>query len=108
MRLLRIRTYLSGKKAGVSASELAANLDGRSEDEKADIALRFARAISDTHGHIDDEDLKRVRDAGFSEAEIVEIIAHVGMNIFTNYFNNVAHTEVDFPLVDTTRKASAA
>jgi hypothetical protein len=46
--------------------------------------------------------------AGFSEAEIVEIIAHVGMNIFTSYFNNVAHTEVDFPRVDTMRKASAA
>jgi hypothetical protein len=47
-------------------------------------------------------------DAGNSEAEIVEIIAHVGMNIFTNYFNNVAHTEVDFPRVSTMRKASAA
>jgi uncharacterized peroxidase-related enzyme len=100
-------TFL-GKKAGVSTSELAANLDGRSEDEKTGIALRFARAIADTRGHIDDEDFKRVRDAGFSEAEIVEIIAHVGMNVFTNYFNNVAQTEVEFPLVDTTRKASAA
>lgn len=100
-------TFL-GKKAGVSASELAANLDGRSEDEKTGIALRFARTIADTRGHLDDEDLQRVRDAGFSEAEIVEIIAHVGMNLFTNYFNNVAHTEVDFPRVDTLREASAA
>jgi alkylhydroperoxidase family enzyme len=55
-----------------------------------------------------DGELQRVREAGFSEAEIVEMIAHVGMNLFTNYFNNVAHTEVDFPRVDTTRRASAA
>ena len=100
-------TYL-GKKAGISPSELASNLDGRSEDAKTGTALRFARAVADTRGRIDDKDLKRVRDAGFSESEIVEIIAHVGMNLFTNYFNNVAHTEIDFPHVDTTRRASAA
>lgn len=100
-------TFL-GKKAGVSESELAANLDGRSGDEKTEAALRFAKAIAETRGRLDDEDLQHVRDAGFSEAEIVEIIAHVSMNLFTNYFNNIAHTEVDFPRVNTTRRPSAA
>ncbi len=100
-------TFL-GKKAGVSTSELAANLDGRSGDEKTEAALRFASIVAETRGRIDDDDLQKVRDAGFSEAEIVEIIAHVALNIFTNYFNNVAKTEIDFPLVDTKRRASAA
>jgi uncharacterized peroxidase-related enzyme len=99
---------LLGKKAGVSAAELAANLDGRSADDRTGAALRFVTAIAGARGQVDDADLRRVREAGFGEAEIVEMIAHVGMNLFTNYFNNVAHTEVDFPRVDTTRRASAA
>lgn len=100
-------TFL-GKKAGVSAAELADNLDGRSADEKTDAALRFVSAVVKARGQVDDEELQRVRAAGFSEAEIVEMIAHVGINLFTNYFNNVANTEVDFPRVDTTSRASAA
>ena len=45
-----------------------------------------------------------MRDAGYTEAEIVEIVAHIGMNIFTNYFNHIAATEVDFPLVTTAKQ----
>ena len=47
--------------------------------------------------------VQAVRSAGFSDGEIVEIIAHVGMNIFTNYFNHIAGTVVDLPLVSTTQ-----
>jgi uncharacterized peroxidase-related enzyme len=100
-------TFL-GKKAGVPAAELVDNLDGRSGDEKTSAALVFVQTVAATRGHLDDADIQRVRDAGFSEAEIVEMIAHVSINVFTNYFNNVAHTEIDFPRVDATRKASAA
>lgn len=100
-------TFL-GKKAGVSESELASNLDGWSENERTEAALRFASSVTETRGSVEDGDLQNVRDAGFSEAEIVEIIAHVAMNIFTNYFNNVAHTEIDFPVVETKQRASAA
>ena len=100
-------TFL-GKKAGISPSELAANLVGQSGDAKTGAALRFARTVADMRGRIEDEDLRRVRDVGFSEGEIVEMIAHVGINLFTNYFNNIARTEVDFPHVDTVRRASAA
>jgi uncharacterized peroxidase-related enzyme len=100
-------TFL-GKKTGISEAELADNLAGRSRDGKTATALGFARAIAENRGQIGDEDLQQVRDAGFSEAEIVEIIAHVGMNLFTNIFNNIADTEVDFPRVDTSRRAAAA
>jgi alkylhydroperoxidase family enzyme len=51
--------------------------------------------------------LGAVRDAGFTEEEIVEIIAHVGMNLFTNYFNHIAGTEVDFPFVSTAEPQAA-
>ena len=97
-----------GKKAGVSEVELTENLRGISAEEKTGAALRFVTTVVEARGQVDDEDLHRVRGAGFSEAEIVEMIAHIGLNLFTNYFNNVAHTEVDFPRVDMTRRASAA
>ena len=100
-------TYLGGK-AGVPPDELARNLVGRSDEEKTEAALVFARAIVESRGHIQDADLKAVREAGYSEAEITEIIAHVALNIFTNYFNHIAETEVDFPFVSAESTASAA
>ena len=42
---------------------------------------------------------QRLVQAGYSDAEITEIVSHVALNIFTNYFNHVARTEVDFPKV---------
>jgi len=92
---------LLGKRAGLAGAELERNLRGGSGDARAQAALDFAVAIVERRGRIDDASLDRVRDAGFSEAEIVEIIAHVGMNLFTNYFNHIAETEIDFPLVGT-------
>jgi len=100
-------TFL-GKKAGVPDQELSANLSGSSDDHKTALALGFARAIVENRGRLDDDHLERLRDAGFSEAEIVEIIAHVGMNLFTNYFNHIADTKVDFPLVETTESTVSA
>jgi uncharacterized peroxidase-related enzyme len=100
-------TFL-GKKAGVTEDELAANLAGRSADAKTGVALNFAKTIAENRGRLSDTEILRVRDAGFSDGEIVEMIAHVGLNLFTNYFNHIADTEVDFPLVDTSRKDFAA
>ena len=48
---------------------------------------------------ISDDDIREIRIAGFGEEEIVEIVAHVALNIFTNYFNLVAQTEIDFPRI---------
>lgn len=100
-------TYL-GRKAGVAPDELAKNLLGRSGEEKTEAALVFAGAIVESRGHIQGADLKAVREAGYSETEITEIIAHVALNIFTNYFNHIAETEVDFPFVNAENTASAA
>ena len=92
---------LMGKGAGVKEQELSENLRGRSNDAKTQAALNFAKAIIVNRGQISDKQIDAVRSAGFSDAELVEIIAHVGLNIFTNYFNLVARTVVDFPLVRT-------
>jgi uncharacterized peroxidase-related enzyme len=88
-----------GRRAGLSDDELAASREGRSADASADAALRFAVAVLDRRGAVTDDELARVRAAGFPDAAIAEIIAHVALNVFTNYFNRAAATDIDFPKV---------
>lgn len=88
------------KSLNVDQTEIAERLSGRSGDAKLDAALVFARKIVDKGGLVGDEDLAAVRAAGHDDQAIVEIIANVALNIFTNYFNHVAQTEIDFPKVD--------
>ncbi|MCV2359308.1 carboxymuconolactone decarboxylase family protein [Paucibacter sp. TC2R-5] len=98
---------LMGKGAGIAAPELAANLRGDSGDAKVKAALTFAKVIVAERGRISDADLALVRAAGYQEAEITEIVATVAANIFTNYFNHVSATDVDFPLVKAAALAAA-
>ena len=93
-----------GAKAGLSADELTANLRGESAESRTGAALRFARAVVEKRGFVSDDDLAKARAAEFGDAEIAEIVAVVALNTFTNYFNHVADTEIDFPVV----KASVA
>jgi len=97
-----------GKMQKIADSELTKNLKGNSIDVKTQAALTFARKIVELRGHLADNDLKDVRTAGYGDAEIVEIIAVVCQNIFTNYFNHIAGTEVDFPFVSTLEYKKAA
>jgi uncharacterized peroxidase-related enzyme len=90
----------AGTGLGVAAEELAANLAGRSSDPRLAAILVFARAVVASRGRVHDDQLRAVRVAGVGDAEIVEIVAAVAANIFTNYLNQVAETEVDFPLVE--------
>ena len=88
-----------GSMVGLSEDELATNLTGDSRDSRTSAILAFAVAIIEKRGWVSDEDLSAARSADLSEAEIVEIVAVTAINIFTNYFNHVADTEVDFPTV---------
>ncbi|ERH41345.1 hypothetical protein N751_17195 [Legionella pneumophila str. Leg01/11] len=88
-----------GEKAGLSKSELSKNLEGHSEDKKTQAALTFAKTLIELRGQINDANIKAVREEGFTDEELVEIVAHVGMNTLTNYFNEAFKTEIDFPLI---------
>lgn len=90
---------LLGRGAGVAPEELARNLSAESSDPKVAAALAFVRAVLDSRGDVPDAALAAVRAAGYSEADIVEMVAHVGMNTFTNTLNRLARTVVDFPRV---------
>jgi uncharacterized peroxidase-related enzyme len=86
-----------GQKVGLSQDDIFDSRRGTSSDPKTDVLLRFARTVVEKKGIVSDVDVALVRDAGFGDAEIAEVVAHVALNIFTNYFNNVAATVVDFP-----------
>ncbi|MEO7996920.1 MAG: carboxymuconolactone decarboxylase family protein [Gemmatimonadaceae bacterium] len=88
-----------GQMHGLTADEMDAARWGRGTDAKTSAAIALATVIVETRGHISDEALADARAAGLSDSEIVEVVAHVGLNVFTNYLNNVAQTVVDFPLV---------
>lgn len=86
-----------GQKAGLNAADVDQARRGTASDEKANAALTFARKLVDNRGRVADADVQQVRHAGYSDGEISEIVANVALNIFTNYFNHVADTEIDFP-----------
>lgn len=95
-----------GGNAGIAREELTANLSGKSSDEKTQAALTFAVAVVEHKGRVTDADLERVKAAGYSDAHVVEIVSVVALNLFTNYLNHVADTEIDFPVVETIAAAS--
>ncbi|MDJ0919501.1 MAG: carboxymuconolactone decarboxylase family protein [Henriciella sp.] len=98
-------TYLGQNLAKLSTAEIEANRAGRSTDAKADAAVRFAVKIAETRGRVSDQDFAEVRLAGYSDAELVEIVGHVALNVLTNYINEVFHTEIDFPVFEAARAA---
>lgn len=89
-----------GRMVGLTPEQTASSRQANSSDPKTAAALRFAQQLVVRKGVVDDGAIHTVRDAGYSDAEIVEIVANVALNIFTNYINHVAGTEVDFPKVD--------
>ena len=96
---LSAHSYLGANVAKLSQTELDAARDFRSEDARADAALRFARHVAESHGRVSDAELATLRAAGFDEAGVIEIIVNVALNVLTNYVNNVAQTDIDFPKV---------
>jgi uncharacterized peroxidase-related enzyme len=96
---LSAHDYLGRNMAKLNQTELDAARDFRSEDARADAALRFARRVAESHGRVSDAELATLRAAGFDEAGVVEIVINVALNVLTNYVNNVAQTDIDFPKV---------
>ena len=102
---LSAHTYLGKNVAKLDDVEMAANRRGTSNDPHAAAAVRFARQVMERRGHVADDELKAVRDAGYNDAEIIEIVQHVALNTWTNYVNSVARTEIDFPVISARKVA---
>lgn len=87
-----------GRGVGLSQEETRNARRGTSEDPRERAALGFTLEIVRQRGSVSDADVEKLRRAGYSEGEVGEIVAHVALNVFTNYFNLVAQTENDFPV----------
>ncbi|MDE2319749.1 MAG: peroxidase-related enzyme [Rhodospirillales bacterium] len=96
---LSAHTYLARNLAKLDDAEITANRNGASNDIKADVAVRFAAKLARERGQANEADISALKHAGYSDAEIVEIIAHVALNVFTNHLNEALKTEIDFPAV---------
>lgn len=97
---------LLGRKAGASAEEMAAAQRGESADARTAAALRFALRLVEARGQVGADEVQALRDAGFTDEQLVEIVAHVALNLFTNYVNLAFDVPVDFPAVRLHRQAA--
>ena len=96
---LSAHTYLGKNLAKLDDAEIAANRAGASNDPKADAAVRFAAKVTRARGHVSEGELAAVKLAGYSDAQLIEIVQHVALNTWTNYVNEVFKTDIDFPVV---------
>jgi uncharacterized peroxidase-related enzyme len=97
---LSAHAYLGKNLAKLDDAEIAANRSGTSNDTKAAAAVQFAAKVTQARGKVSAEDVLAVKAAGYSDAQLIEIVQHVALNTWTNYINEVAKTEIDFPVVE--------
>ena len=88
-----------GKMVGLKPEEISGGRSAHSQDARRDAGLQFAQALVVQRGEVSDQALEQVKAAGYTDGDVAEIVANVAINIFTNYFNHVARTDVDFPRV---------
>jgi uncharacterized peroxidase-related enzyme len=93
-------SYSAQNFAKISPVEIELNRRGKSKDVRRGAAASLARSLIETRGHVDDSAIEAARDAGFSDAQIVEITALTAQYLLTNFMNNMAETVIDFPRVD--------
>lgn len=96
---LTVHSFTAEHMARLPANEIILARQGHASDPKRDAAIQFARKVIETRGKVSDADVKAVRDAGYTEANVMEIVALVAMYSLTNFFNNVFDPERDFPPV---------
>ena len=96
---LSAHSYIGANLAKLDSAELAANRRGHSNDATADAAVTFAKKVAEARGKVSEADIAAVKRAGFTDAQVVEIVLNVALNVLTNFVNNVAETDIDFPVV---------
>lgn len=89
-----------GKMVGLSNEEIADSRRGVSPDRKTEAVLQFASKVVTEHGWVSDDDVASLRAVGATDAELAEVVGVVALSIFSNYFNHVAGTKLDFPRVE--------
>jgi uncharacterized peroxidase-related enzyme len=88
-----------GKQAGLDERAIRDARLGRASDKKTNGAVALAKQLAASHGNVNDADVAAARSAGLDDGDIAEVAANVALTVFTNYFNHLNQTEVDFPKV---------
>jgi len=96
---LTVHSYTAKHMAKLDDTEIILARKGHATDPKRDAAVQFARKVIETRGQINNDDFAAVRNAGYTDANILEIVGLVAMYSLTNFINNVANPDKDFPLV---------
>lgn len=96
---LTVHSFTAEHMAKLPSNEIILARKGHATDPKRDAAIQFASRVTETRGKVSEADLQAVRDAGYTDANVMEIIAMVAQYALTNFFNNVFDPDKDFPLV---------
>jgi uncharacterized peroxidase-related enzyme len=102
---LAAHSYISSNLAKIPPEEIALNREGRSSEPKRQAAIAFAKALIEKRGKVTDEEFAAVKAAGWTDANIVEMIALSAQFLLTNFVNNAVQTPIDFPEVDPAKAA---
>lgn len=97
-----------GRHAGLTREQTVLARQGHAEDAKQQAVLDLVQSILDWRGDVTAEQFAAAQEAGLSEAEIVEVVGHVALTTFTNYFNQLSHAVVDFPRVSLNLEPNSA
>jgi len=103
---LSAHTYISANLVKMDVTTIEAARSAESADPKTGAILKFAKILVNKKGQATDADVATLKEAGVTEGEIGEIVGYVALNILTNYFNTVAKTDIDFPVVSAGRVAA--
>jgi uncharacterized peroxidase-related enzyme len=96
---LSAHSYIGANLLKMDSSTIEAARSAESTDPKIEAILKFAKILVNKKGQAADDDVATLKQAGVTEGEIGEIVGYVALNILTNYFNTVAKTEIDFPVI---------
>ena len=86
-----------GQTVGLQSDEMQQARKGLSSDKKEAIILTFTKSVVDKRGNVSDQEVSDLKAAGVTDKELTEIILIIALNMFTNYFNHITGTEIDFP-----------
>jgi len=88
-----------GQRLGLSDEDIERARHGGAVNGRDDAVTEFAQLVVQSRADVSDSALRTARQGGLDDELIIEIIAHIALNVLTNYLNRVAGTEVDFPVV---------
>ncbi len=89
-----------GRSVGLNEDDIADSRKGISPDSKVAVVLSFVRSMVAGPGRVKESDLALLFQTGYSEEEVIEIVANVALTVFGNYFNLMANPDIDFPVLD--------